>query len=109
MSATASLWSYWNFRPRLAEYLPNDGPVERHCVELKRWVLVGIGIAAHYPQEWTSGISATTKVKTHCEAVLLSRYAMPTVPDIPGPYRFFFYSFDCHEPPHVQVRRERMV
>ena len=34
---------------------------------------------------------------------------MPTVPDIPGPYRFFFYSFDCQEPPHVHVRRERMV
>jgi hypothetical protein len=34
---------------------------------------------------------------------------MPTVPDIPGPYRFFFYSFDCYEPPHVHVRRERMV
>jgi hypothetical protein len=34
---------------------------------------------------------------------------MPTVPDIPGPYRLFFYSFDCHEPPHVHVRRERMV
>ncbi len=34
---------------------------------------------------------------------------MPTVPDIPGPHRFFFYSFDCQEPPHVHVRRERMV
>jgi hypothetical protein len=34
---------------------------------------------------------------------------MPTVPEIPGPYRFFFYSFDCQEPPHVHVRRERMV
>ena len=34
---------------------------------------------------------------------------MPTVPNIPGPYRLFFYSFDCHEPPHVHVRRERMV
>jgi Domain of unknown function (DUF4160) len=34
---------------------------------------------------------------------------MPTVPDIPGPYRFFFYSFDCQEPAHVHVRRERMV
>jgi hypothetical protein len=34
---------------------------------------------------------------------------MPTVPDIPGPYRFFFYSFDCQESPHVHVRRERMV
>jgi len=34
---------------------------------------------------------------------------MPTVQDIPGPYRFYFYSFDCNEPPHVHVRRERMT
>ena len=34
---------------------------------------------------------------------------MPTVPDIPGPYRLFFYSFDCHEPPHVHVEREMSV
>jgi hypothetical protein len=34
---------------------------------------------------------------------------MPTVPNIPGPYRLFFYSFDCHEPSHVHVHRERMV
>jgi Domain of unknown function (DUF4160) len=34
---------------------------------------------------------------------------MPTVPDIPGPDRFFFYSLDCYEPPPVHVRRERMV
>ncbi len=34
---------------------------------------------------------------------------MPTVKNIPGPYRFFFYSFDCNEPMHVHVRRERMV
>lgn len=32
---------------------------------------------------------------------------MPTIPGIPGPYRFFFYSFDCNEPPHVHVRRDR--
>ena len=32
---------------------------------------------------------------------------MPTVPNISGPYRFFFYSFDCNEPMHVHVRRER--
>ena len=31
---------------------------------------------------------------------------MPTVRGIPGPYRLFFYSFDCHEPRHVHVRRE---
>lgn len=32
---------------------------------------------------------------------------MPKVPGIAGPYRFFFYSFDCNEPRHVHVRRER--
>ena len=34
---------------------------------------------------------------------------MPIVKDIRGPYRFVFYSFDCNEPKHVHVRRERMV
>lgn len=34
---------------------------------------------------------------------------MPTVRGIPGPYRLFFYSFDCYEQRHVHVRRERMV
>jgi hypothetical protein len=34
---------------------------------------------------------------------------MPTVPGIPGPYRFFFFSFDCNEPEHVHVRRDRKV
>ena len=34
---------------------------------------------------------------------------MPTIRGIPGPYRFFFYSFDCNEPAHVHVRRERML
>jgi uncharacterized protein DUF4160 len=32
--------------------------------------------------------------------------AMPTVDGIPGPYRFFFYSYDCQEPPHVHVQRD---
>jgi hypothetical protein len=32
---------------------------------------------------------------------------MPTVPGIPGPYRFYFYSFDCNERPHVHVQRDR--
>ena len=32
---------------------------------------------------------------------------MPTIPDIPGPYRLFFYSFDCVEPAHVHVERNR--
>ncbi len=32
---------------------------------------------------------------------------MPTIKNIPGPYRLFFYSFDCDEPAHVHARRER--
>ena len=31
---------------------------------------------------------------------------MPRIRGIPGPYRFFFTSFDCSEPPHVHVERE---
>ena len=31
---------------------------------------------------------------------------MPRVRGIPGPYRFFFTSFDCREPPHVHVERD---
>jgi hypothetical protein len=35
---------------------------------------------------------------------------VPTIKGIEaGPYRFFFYSFDCSEPMHVHVERERMV
>jgi hypothetical protein len=34
---------------------------------------------------------------------------MPTVRGIRGPYRFFFYSFDCNEPKHIHVRRERKM
>jgi hypothetical protein len=34
---------------------------------------------------------------------------MPTIKSIPGPYRFFFYSFDCNEPMHIHVQRERTV
>jgi hypothetical protein len=34
---------------------------------------------------------------------------MPRIPGISGPYRFFFYSFDCEEPRHIHVRRERMT
>jgi Domain of unknown function (DUF4160) len=32
---------------------------------------------------------------------------MPTIRGISGPYRLFFYSFDCNEPEHVHIRRER--
>ncbi len=31
---------------------------------------------------------------------------MPRIRGIPGPYRFFFTSFDCSEPPHVHVERD---
>lgn len=34
-------------------------------------------------------------------------HAMPTIHGITGAYRLFFVSFDCHEPTHVHVQRER--
>lgn len=34
---------------------------------------------------------------------------MPTVKNISGPCRFFFYSFDCNEPTHIHVQREKKV
>ena len=34
---------------------------------------------------------------------------MPTISGIAGPYRFFFYSFDCNEPRHVHVRRDKAL
>jgi hypothetical protein len=34
---------------------------------------------------------------------------MPTARNIPGPYRFYFYSFDCNEPRHIHVQRDRLT
>ena len=34
---------------------------------------------------------------------------MPTIRNIAGPYRLFFFSFDCGEPKHVHIQRERKV
>ena len=34
---------------------------------------------------------------------------MPAIQNIPGPYRFYFYSFDCNEAQHIHVRRERQT
>jgi len=31
---------------------------------------------------------------------------LPSIRGISGPYRFFFYSFDCAEPMHVHVERD---
>ena len=36
-----------------------------------------------------------------------SDLTVPRIAGIPGPYWLFFYSFDCAEPMHVHVRRER--
>jgi len=33
---------------------------------------------------------------------------MPSIKDIQGPYRLFFYSFDCGEPKHVHVQRDKL-
>lgn len=34
---------------------------------------------------------------------------MPTVKGILGPYRFYFYSFDCNEPKHLHGQRDKLV
>jgi len=34
---------------------------------------------------------------------------MPSITGISGPYRFYFYSFDCNEPKHIHIQRERMT
>ncbi|MDQ3774036.1 MAG: DUF4160 domain-containing protein [Pseudomonadota bacterium] len=34
---------------------------------------------------------------------------MPTVKDIPGPYRLFFYSFDCNESKHIHIQRDKLT
>jgi hypothetical protein len=34
---------------------------------------------------------------------------MPTVKGVAGPYRFYFYSFDCNEPKHVHVQPDKLV
>ena len=34
---------------------------------------------------------------------------MPTIKNISEKYRFFFCSFDCNEPEHVHVQREKMI
>jgi hypothetical protein len=34
---------------------------------------------------------------------------MPSIKGIPGPYRWFFYSFDCGEPTHIHVHREKLL
>ena len=44
-----------------------------------------------------------------CAKDLAIPLRMPSMSGIPGPYRFLFYSFDCNEPPHVHVRRDRAM
>ena len=34
---------------------------------------------------------------------------MPTVKDIRGPYRLFFYSFACDEPKHLHIQRDKLI
>lgn len=41
-----------------------------------------------------------------CNQPIFDYAAMPTA-FRDGPYRFYFYSFDCNEPMHVHVGRDR--
>jgi hypothetical protein len=44
-----------------------------------------------------------------CLQRALGASAMPKIHGVPGPFRFFFYSFDCNDSRHVHARRERKV
>ena len=39
----------------------------------------------------------------------MERTAGASIRGIPGPNRLFFFSFDCDEPKHVYVERDRQV
>jgi hypothetical protein len=60
---------------------------------------------------WKPGeaVLSCAGVEAEREQYSVSGPAMPTIKDISGPYRFFFYSFDCNEPMHVHVQRENKV
>jgi len=51
---------------------------------------------AHIVYDWNIDIQKGIKINA-------------SVKGIPGPYRFYFYSFDCNEPIHVHVQREKMI
>ena len=34
---------------------------------------------------------------------------MPSIQNIPGAYRLFFYSFNCGEPEHIHVQRDKIT
>jgi hypothetical protein len=56
------------------------------------------------------GLSAApTTGEVYCTVAVEVAQRMPTVKGIAGPHRFYFYSFDCNEPAHVHVQRQRMV
>lgn len=61
-----------------------------------------IGTLAGQPAGSTTG-------RICCRLTVEAVQSMPTVKGMAGPHRFYFYSFDCNEPAHVHVRRERMV
>lgn len=68
------------------------------------------------PFETLRGIAVDEQGRVSCHSGYVNLWHernrtcfMPSIKNIPGPYRFFFYSFDCNEPMHVHVRRERMV
>ena len=61
--------------------------------------------SADYRIEWHTALGIQIEFAPGIDRV----FTMPAVQGIPGPYRFFFFSFDCNEPRHVHVRRERSV
>ena len=82
-------------------YLTGYSSLVTHC-ESRGLGIRGIPASIGQPPASTTGGFC-------CTVTVEAAQSMPTAKGIAGPHRFYFYCFDCNEPAHAQVRRERMV
>lgn len=61
-----------------------------------------------WPLTECEGSFCYTGYCTRGASLLTTEVIMPTIESI-GPYRFFFFAADRHEPPHVHVERDQHV
>jgi len=54
-------------------------------------------------------LAGSANRRLHGHAVTILRVSPQVLRDVQGPYRFFFYSNESSEPPHVHARRERKL
>ncbi|MFA5874126.1 MAG: DUF4160 domain-containing protein, partial [Anaerolineales bacterium] len=66
-----------------------------------RWSAIGTKLRATVARAVRAGLPHASKTKNHA----IIRATMPAVLRV-GPYRFFFYSGDRDESPHIHIERE---